>query len=152
MQYPILMKRFLLFFLLLTPVFIWSQTKAGGIVVDGEGEPVAFANVVFKGSTEGANTNEDGLLYLESSKKYNALTISFIGYKTEELKLARRVNYNLKVVLFQGEQLDEVVVYMGKQSKKNNPAKDILKKICAKKKINWLSILNKYQYYKYLNV
>ncbi|MGB5270836.1 MAG: carboxypeptidase-like regulatory domain-containing protein, partial [Eudoraea sp.] len=69
------MKRLLLFFLLLTPLFIWSQTKAGGIVVDEEGDPVAFANVIFKGSTEGAITNEDGLFYLESSKEYNSLII-----------------------------------------------------------------------------
>ncbi len=146
------MKRFLLFFLFLTPLFIWSQTKAGGIVVDEEGVPVAFANVVFKGSTEGAITNEDGLFYLESSKKYNSLIISFIGYKTEELELPQRVNYNLKVVLFQGEQLDEVVVYMGKQSKKNNPAIDILKKIWAKKKINGLRMFKQYQYDKYEKV
>mgnify|MGYP001820348805 FL=1 len=152
MQYLILMKRYLLFFLLLTPVFVLSQTKAGGIVVDGEGDPVAFANVVFKGSTEGAITNEDGLFYLESSIKYDALLISFIGYKTEELKLAQRVNYNLKVVLLEGEQLDEVIVYMGKQSKKNNPAIEILKKIWAKKKINGLYMFEQYQYDKYEKV
>lgn len=146
------MKRFLLFFLFLTPLFIWSQTKAGGIVIDEEGVPVAFANVVFKGSTEGAITNEDGLFYLESSKKYNSLIISFIGYKTEELELPKRVNYNLKVVMFQGEQLDEVVVYTGKQSKKNNPAIDILKKIWAKKKINGLRMFKQYQYDKYEKV
>ena len=146
------MKRFLLFFLFLTPLFIWSQTKAGGIVVDEEGVPVAFANVVFKGSTEGAITNEDGLFYLESLKKYNSLIISFIGYKTEELELPQRVNYNLKAVMLQGEQLDEVVVYMGKQSKKNNPAIDILKKIWAKKKINGLRMFKQYQYDKYEKV
>ena len=61
-------------------------------MVDEEGKPVAFANVVFKGSTEGAITNEDGLFYLESSKKYNSLSISFIGYKTEELKLQLKIN------------------------------------------------------------
>jgi len=152
LQYSKLMKRFQLFFLFLAPLFIWSQTKAGGIVVDEEGVPVAFANVVFKGSTEGAITNEDGLFYLESLKKYNSLIISFIGYKTEELELPKRVNYNLKVVMFHGEQLDEVVVYMGKQSKKNNPAIDILKKIWAKKKINGLRMFKQYQYDKYEKV
>ena len=146
------MRRLLLFFLLLTPLFIWSQTKAGGIVVDEEGDPVAFANVIFKGSTEGAITNEDGLFYLESSKEYNSLIISFIGYKTEELELPQKVNYNLRVVMLQGEQLDEVIVYMGKQSKKNNPAIDILKKIWAKKKINGLRMFNQYQYDKYEKV
>ena len=52
-------------------------------------------------------------------------------------------------MLLEGEQLDEVVVYVGKQSKKNNPAIDILKKIWAKKRINGLRMFKQYQYDKY---
>ena len=146
------MRRILLSFLFVIPILLFSQTKAGGIVVDEEGEPVAFANVVFKGSTQGTITNEDGLFYLESDETFEALLISFIGYQKEELTLNKAVNYDLKVILVQGEQLDEVIVYVGKQSKKNNPAIDILKRIWAKKRINGLRQFKQYQYDKYEKV
>ncbi|MGB5320063.1 carboxypeptidase-like regulatory domain-containing protein, partial [Eudoraea sp.] len=146
------MRRILLSFLFVIPILLFSQTKAGGIVVDEEGEPVAFANVVFKGSTQGTITNEDGLFYLESDETFEALLISFIGYQKEELPLNKAVNYDLEVILVQGEQLDEVIVYVGKQSKKNNPAIDILKRIWAKKRINGLRQFEQYQYDKYEKV
>lgn len=148
----VLMKRIFLSFFLILPLILLAQTKAAGIVVDQEGEPVAFANVVLKGTTQGTITNEDGLFYLESEETHRALLISFIGYQTEEILLNKAVNYDLNVVLVQGEQLDEVVVYVGKQSKKNNPAIDILKKIWAKKRINGLRQFKQYQYDKYEKV
>ena len=143
------MKHFLLFTLFLVGMVLNAQTKVDGTVIDEEGAPVAFANVLFKNTTEGTITDEDGRFYLESDENYNFLTVSFIGYTTEEVKLNRRVTYNLKVVLREGEQLDEVVVYSGKQSKKNNPAIDILKKIWANKRVNGLRKFRQYQYDKY---
>ncbi|MBT8184020.1 MAG: carboxypeptidase-like regulatory domain-containing protein, partial [Eudoraea sp.] len=41
------------------------------------------------------------------------------------------------------------VVYVGKRSKKNNPAVDLLKKIWAKKRINGLRMFKQYKYDKY---
>ncbi len=126
-----------------------AQTKAEGIVVNEDGSPVAFANVVFKNSTTGTITNEDGLFYLESDNTYKALTVSFVGYQTREIPLQKRSNYNLKIVLELGEQLDEVIVYVGKQPKKDNPAVDILKKIWARKRINGIRMFKQYEYNKY---
>ncbi|MDX1315494.1 MAG: carboxypeptidase-like regulatory domain-containing protein, partial [Eudoraea sp.] len=143
------MKHFLLFTLLLFGVLVNAQTKVSGTVVDEEGEPVAYANVLFKNTTEGTITDEDGRFYLESDENYTILSVSFIGYTTEEVVLEQRVTYNLVVTLREGEQLDEVVVYVGKQSKKNNPAIDILKKIWANKKINGLRKFSQYKYDKY---
>ena len=34
-----------------------SQTKVGGHIIDINNEPVAFANVIFKGSSEGTISN-----------------------------------------------------------------------------------------------
>ena len=143
------MKRILLFIFLLFGMGLHAQTKVSGTVVDEEGEPVAYANVLFKNTTEGTITDEDGRFYLESDENYTLLSVSFIGYATEEVILNQRVTYNLKITLREGEQLDEVVVYMGKQSKKDNPAIDILKKIWANKRINGLKKFRQYQYDKY---
>lgn len=127
----------------------YAQTKVGGIVRDDSGDPVAFANVLFKNSTEGTITNDDGRFYMESEKQFDTLLISFVGYATATVALTARATFNLEIVLSEGEQLDEVVVYVGKQSKKNNPAIDILKKIWAKKRVNGLRKFRQYQYDKY---
>ena len=146
------MKSLLALLLLLFPLYAIGQTKVGGIVVDIEGDPVAFANVVFKNSTEGTVTNEDGLFYLETEENYEVLSISFVGYQSLDIELERRSTLNMRVVLELGEQLDEVVVYVGKQPKKNNPAVDILKKIWARKKINGVRMFRQYEYDKYEKV
>ncbi len=147
------MKRFLVVFSILLSVTLFSQTKVGGVVVDESGDPVAFANVIFKNSTEGAITNDNGRFYFESDNDYTVLVVSFIGYDTQEIELSSSVNYNMRVVLVESaEQLQEVVVYTGKQSKKNNPAIDILKKIWAKKRENGVRKFKSYQYDKYEKV
>ncbi len=148
-EYPYYMRKLLFILSLLACSMLWSQTKVSGKVVDEYGEPVAFANVLFKNTTEGTITNEDGRFYLESDETYSLLSVSFVGYATEELELTQRVTYNLTIELKQGEQLDEVIVYVGKQSKKNNPAIDILRKIWAKKRVNGLRKFKQYQYDKY---
>lgn len=105
-----------------------AQTKVGGVVLDEEDEPVPFANVVFKNSTQGTVTNENGRFYMESLQTYDTLLVSFVGYARRELPLLSRVNTDMRVVLLPGEQLKEVVVYSGRMPKKNNPAVEILKK------------------------
>ncbi|WP_086475479.1 MULTISPECIES: DUF5686 family protein [Arenibacter] len=128
----------------------YSQTKVGGMVVDEEGEPVAFANVLFKNSTEGTITNDNGRFYMASENTYDTLLVSFIGFESQEIFLTSKTTTDLRVVLLEAsEQLNEVVLYFGKTDKKNNPAIDILKKIWAKKRSNGLYMFNQYQYDKY---
>ena len=147
------MKRIFLVLFVLSCLWSNAQTKVSGVVIDEKGDPVAFANVLFKNSSQGTITNDNGRFYMESDETYTTLIISFIGYNTLELPLPSKINYDLKVVLLESsEQLDEVVVYMGKQSKKNNPAIDILKKIWAKKRENGVSKFKQYQYDKYEKV
>ena len=58
-----------------------------GYVYDENNEPVAFANVIFKDSTEGTITDENGRFYLESENNWEALVVSFLGYETRDLPL-----------------------------------------------------------------
>lgn len=138
--------------LFLLTVSAWSQTKVSGIVLDEFNKPVGYANVAFKGTSEGMITNEDGRFYLESSQNRSTLVVSFIGYTTQEIKLDKPVTYNLKVVLPSGEELSEVKIFSGKMSKKNNPAIDILRKIWARKRKNGLRMFNQYEMEKYEKV
>ena len=98
-------------------------------MLDDFNNPVAFANVYFNNSTIGVITNENGKFYLESDKNEAEIQVSFIGYTTQTITLTKSVTYNLVVVLATGVELEGVVVYSGKTSKKNNPAIDILRKI-----------------------
>lgn len=144
------MKPLSLALLCLTCWLGFSQTKVSGVVVDASGSPVAFANVIFKNSSEGVITNDDGSFYLQSDRTYPTLVVSFIGYETQEVPLAQKTTYTLEITLEETtEQLREVVVYTGKQPKKNNPAIDILRKIWAKKRQNGLRQFPQYQYDKY---
>ena len=147
------MKKFLFLFSFFLLTFLNAQTKVSGIVLDEFNNPVAFANIIFKDSSEGTITNDNGRFYFESEENYNTIVVSFIGYETQEVALASKVNYQLEVILKESaEQLDEVVIYTGKQSKKNNPAIDILKKIWAKKRENGVNKFKTYKYDKYEKV
>ena len=140
---------FLLVFFFVSATTIFAQTKVSGVVLDKMNQPIPFANVVFKDSSEGIVANEDGLFYLESLKTYTVLLISSVGFSEKEITLQKAVNYNMKIQLNEPESLNEVVIFTGKTSKKNNPALDILRKIWAKKRQNGLYMFNQYQMEKY---
>lgn len=144
------MKKILLIFFTLITSFVYSQTKISGVIKDVFGEPVAYANVIFKDSYEGTISNEEGRFYLESDETYNKVVFSFIGFSTKEIELTKQTVYNLEVVLEEeASALEEVVLISGKQSKKNNPAIDILKKIWENRRENGVKKFNQYQYDKY---
>ncbi|WP_299128080.1 DUF5686 and carboxypeptidase-like regulatory domain-containing protein [uncultured Winogradskyella sp.] len=148
-------KELLILFLFLGITCAFTQTKVSGYVYDQSNEPIPFANVLFKGSTEGTITNEDGKFYLESDEVWETLIVSFIGFEVLEIPLTKRVNYDLKFVLIEeAASLNEVVIVTGKQSKKasENPAIRILKKIWERKRKNGLRQFNQYEYDQYEKV
>lgn len=129
-----------------------GQTKVGGKVVDEFGDPVAFANVIFKNSKEGVITDENGNFYFESKENYSTLVVSYVGFEKKEIALKPGLNSGLKIELKSGTELKEVVIYTGKTSKKNNPAIDILRKIWERRRKNGLKMFKQYEYDKYEKV
>ncbi len=150
------MRNFLLLFFFCFGIgSVFSQTKVSGHVYDENGDPVAFANVLFKDTTEGTITNENGRFYLESENTWTTLVVSFLGYETLEIALDKKVNYDLNFTLKEeAEALDAVVIAAGKQSKKasENPAIALLKKVWERKRQNGLKQFKQYQYDKYEKV
>lgn len=145
--------KLLISFLILFTSLCYGQTKVSGYIFDEFEQPVPYATILFKGSTEGTITNEDGKFYLESDETWEVLIVSFLGYETLEITLSQRINYDLKFVLIEAASaLDEVVIISGKQSKKNNPAIDILRKIWENKRRNGLRQYDQYEYEKYEKV
>jgi hypothetical protein len=143
--------KIVLFFLFVSSVLL-GQTKVGGKVTDEFGDPVAFANVIFKNSKEGVITDENGNFYFESKENYSTLVVSYVGFEKKEISLKPGLNSGLKIQLKSGTELKEVVVYTGKTSKKNNPAIDILRKIWERRRKNGLKMFKQYEYDKYEKV
>lgn len=146
------MNRYTYLFLLFLFNFpaLTAQTKVGGVVSDNAGKTVPFANVVFANSTTGTTTNEEGEFYLQSDETYDTLVISFIGYETLKIPLRARVDLDMKIVLEEAAStLEEVVIYRGKTSKKDNPAIDILKKVWANRRSNGVRAFDQYSYKEY---
>jgi hypothetical protein len=142
---------FFLFFLSVVS-FSFAQTKVSGVVLDENQKPVPYANVAFLGTSEGMITNEEGRFYLESTQNRKILSVSFIGFTTQEIQLDKAVSYNMKIILVSGEELTEVKIYTGKTAKKNNPAVDILRKIWERKRNNGLRQFKQYEFEKYEKV
>ncbi|WP_166435221.1 DUF5686 family protein [Christiangramia sabulilitoris] len=146
------MNRYTYFFLILLFGFsgLNAQTKVGGVVNDNTGKTVPFANVVFANSTTGTTTNEEGEFYLQADDNFDTLVVSFIGYETLRIPLDSRVNLNMEITLEESAStLEEVVIYRGKTSKKNNPAIDILKKVWANRRSNGIRAFDQYSYKEY---
>ncbi|RZN74915.1 MAG: carboxypeptidase-like regulatory domain-containing protein [Winogradskyella sp.] len=147
--------KLLLLIIIFNSAYAFAQTKVSGYVFDEFNEPVAYASVIFKGSTIGTTTNENGKFYLESEENWDTLEVSFLGYEILTYALPKRVNYELKFTLKEeAAALDAVVIVTGKQSKKasENPAIRILKKIWERKRQNGLSQFKQYEYDQYEKV
>jgi len=145
-------KLFLFISIFISCANLLAQTKVGGVVYDETNQPMGYANVYFKGSTEGIVSDENGRFYLQSDKTHKTLIASFVGYKAVEITLTKSVDLDMKITIKPDNQLQEVKIYTGKTSKKNNPAIDILRKIWARKKKNGLNMFDQYQYDKYEKV
>ncbi|BDB54548.1 membrane protein [Flavobacterium ammoniigenes] len=136
----------------MTAQLLLAQTKVSGVVVDKTNQPIPFATIVFKKTNIGVVANEDGRFYIESPQKQTILVVSSAGFSEREIFLEDAISYNFKVKLNEAESLNEVVVFTGKTSKKNNPALDILRKIWERKRKNGLYQFDQYQMEKYEKV
>jgi len=125
--------RLLIAFFFLGIISVSAQTKVSGYVIDDYNYPVPFANII--------------------DQTWDTLIISFIGYETLKIPLTKKVNYDLKFTLKEeAAELGQVLIVSGKQSKKNNPAIDILRKIWDNKRANGLNISKQYEYDRYEKV
>ena len=94
---------------LLLSAAAFAQTQVTGHVADVRGDDIIGANVTVKGTSNGTITDIDGNFTINVDSKNAALAISFIGYKTKEVKVDGKTH--LQIVLEEDtETLDEVVV------------------------------------------
>ena len=72
----------------LLAVNIWSQQTVKGNVKDELGEPVIGANVLVKGTSNGAITDLDGNYTIQDVSPKATLVFSYVGYLSQEIAVA----------------------------------------------------------------
>lgn len=127
-----------------------SVTSASGIVKDSiTGEPLSYVSVLFKNSTIGAMTDDNGYFTLQNSNGYTTLLVSSMGYTDKLIQLhSGKKNEGLNVQLRPTSfELNEVVVKPKRErySRKDNPAVELIKKVIEHKADNRIESKDEYQ-------
>ncbi|MGN6539170.1 MAG: SusC/RagA family TonB-linked outer membrane protein [Ginsengibacter sp.] len=105
-------------------VFLWTfSVKAqshlvNGIVTDEGGRPLQAVSVQMKGSNEGTLTDGSGKFSL-SVPPNATLTVSFVGYQTQEVEVAGKNNITVQLKVNAAGLNEVVVVGYGTQKKAN---------------------------------
>ncbi|MFN4316355.1 MAG: SusC/RagA family TonB-linked outer membrane protein [Chitinophagaceae bacterium] len=90
-----------------------------GKVINDRGEPLQGVNVVEMGTTNGTTTNAEGSFVLSVASGSAKLSISYIGYLTQEVEVADRSVLNIQL-LAENKNMEEVIVVgYGTQKKRN---------------------------------
>ena len=99
-----------LFLLCLFPMGALAQNVVKGTVNDEAGEPIIGATVKVKGSNAGSITDFDGKFSVDAASNAT-LTVSYVGYLTQDVKVAGK--NNLTIVLKEDAQMLNDVVVIG---------------------------------------
>lgn len=85
--------------------------RVSGTILDKEKNPLPGVNITVVGQTDfaGTITDMDGHFYINVGSKESELEISYVGFKTQRIKVGNNINFN--VILEEDvETLEEVVV------------------------------------------
>lgn len=98
---------------------VQQQTFLKGVVTDANGVPIAGANIIEVGTTNGVTTDFDGNFNLKITTINPKIKVTYIGFKDKTISVKGKKE--ITVALEEDtEQLDEVVlVSFGKQKKKS---------------------------------
>lgn len=103
-------------------VVITSGTSATAIpitgkVTDEKGEPLAGVNIIEKGTSNGAVTNDEGIYLINVENANATLVFSYIGYVFQEVSLGGRTSANVQLQPANKNLQEVVVVGYGQQRK-----------------------------------
>lgn len=120
-----------LFLFLTISIPLSAQYILQGVVTDSlTKEPLPYASVRLKDTTEGTTTGSDGRFYFKTSRSEAVLVVSVIGYNdySRQIRPARNASY--KIALSPTSySLNEVVVKPKREHyrKKDNPAVEFVR-------------------------
>lgn len=92
---------------------LFAQYTVSGRITDSSGNPVANASVAEKGSSRGTVTDNNGYYRLNASRQNATLTITIVGFKTQELTAS---GTEANVQLQTGDDILETITVVGSRS------------------------------------
>ena len=122
---------FTLILIFYSSILLSQSGRITGLVMDGEyDEPMAFANVIVKGSTIGTTTDFDGKYSLDLEPGEYTLTFSFVGYQTIEVSevLIKSDEVEQVDVTLSTNTLDEIIITTTVRKNTESAVLDIQKK------------------------
>lgn len=126
-----------------------QKTVVHGKVRDASnGDPIPFANVIFKGTTIGITTKFDGTYYIETTQQVDSVVASYIGYKQKSFVIESGVEQKLDFQLFEEIVNLEEIVFVAEE----NPAFAIMRNVVSNKKKNDKRSLTAYEYESYTKI
>jgi len=129
-------------------VFAQETIIQGKVIDAASGDPIPYANIVFKGTSIGTTSDFDGNYLLKTTKPTDSIFASYIGYKPRHKAIKKGVK---QVINFQLEEdvtkLQEIVIKSGE-----NPAFEILRKVVRNKSNNDKRKLTAYEYDTYTKI
>jgi outer membrane receptor for ferrienterochelin and colicins len=106
------------YFILLLPFFIFSQSEIKGMVMELDPQnqhiPLLGANVFWLNTSIGTITSDDGTFTLPYKPSYKKLVISFVGFKTDTLTIdsPKMIHHLLQT----SDDLGEITIAVRKKS------------------------------------
>ena len=118
------MKKRIFTILFMTFLLGWMQLSAQqkgikGVVMDENDNPLPGANVLESGTNNGTTTDAKGLFTLSLTKENSTLTVSFIGYISEDIPTNGKSTINVSLKPNASGLSEVVVVGYGTQKKIN---------------------------------
>lgn len=129
-------------------VFAQETIIQGKVIDAASGDPIPYANIVFKGTSIGTTSDFDGNYLLKTTRPTDSIFASYIGYKPRHKAIKKGVK---QVINFQLEEdvtkLQEIVIKSGE-----NPAFEILRRVVRNKSNNDKRKLTAYEYDTYTKI
>ncbi len=126
-----------------------QETIIQGKVIDAaSGDPVPFANIIFKGTSIGTTSDFDGNFLLKSSNPTDSISASYIGYRSRTKAIVKGTKQTINFQLEENvTNLQEIIVKAGE-----NPAYEILRRVVRNKNKNDKRKLTAYEYDTYTKI
>ena len=139
---------FLPLFLFCGAVYAQETIVKGKVTDANSGDPIPFANLIFRGTTVGATTDFDGNYQLRTTRPVDTLVISCVGYLVKKKAISPGVTQTVNIQIEEAvANLQEIVVEAGE-----NPAYEVLRRVVKNKNHNDKRKLTAYEYDTYTKV
>lgn len=98
---------------------VQQKRTVTGKIIDEKGEPIIGANILIRGTSNGAISDADGKFSISPIESRDILEISYIGYISQQIQVGQKSNFLIKLIE-NSKSLEEVVVVgYGTQKKLN---------------------------------